>query len=381
MNANITWQAPMFFDPETLENVDKTATLAYTPALVLPENQIVEIETPTTEALAAEAATVSATHKTDRSFILPAWVKDRITLPQSDVAKQQRARFVLLWLLASVATLFVSVLLLDAYRFVAHEYAHSWFMGTLFLVLISSITLTVAWLGQRAWHDIYRLRTVSALQAEGEKIIHTNGYDHALTYIKKLAHFYAERTDVRPRFERFYTLVDTSYHDREVCTLFSRQVMKELDEQALRIVIKRANETALLVAISPNPLLSTILTFWRSQMMVREVAIIYGGRPGFWGMLSLFGLVLQNLIYADVSEMLAESVAETFGGSVLSLFSAQAAQGLGASLLTARLGLHAIHSCRPLPFMTDERPRLRDVRREIINSLKTLLGAGAKAKS
>jgi putative membrane protein len=378
MNPKITWQAPVFFDPDTLENVDKAATLAYTPAVVLPANQVLEGES---AALSMSAAPSEVKEVKENSFVLPAWVKERIQLPQSDAAKEQRARFVLLWLIASLGALVLMLLVVDAYRFIATEFARSWLTGTLFFALIASISVTAAWLGHRAWLDVYRLRTVSALQSEGEKIIQTNGYDHALTYIKKLAHFYAARVDVRPRFERFYTIVDTTYHDREVCTLFSRQVMKELDEQALRVVIKRSNETALLIALSPNPLLSTVLTFWRTQMMVREIAVIYGGRPGFLGMLSLFGLVLQNLLYADVSEMLAESIAETFGGSVLSVFSAQAAQGIGSSLLTARLGLRAMQACRPLPFIGEEKPRLKDVRREIMGSLKTLLGGKKRGRA
>jgi putative membrane protein len=81
---------------------------------------------------------------------------------------------------------------------------------------------------------------------------------------------------------------------------------------------------------------------------------------------------MQNLVYADVSEILAESVADAFGNSVLSVVSTQAAQGVGSGILTARVGLQAMALCRPLPFQTEEKPRLKEIRWEIVSSLKGL---------
>ena len=49
------------------------------------------------------------------------------------------------------------------------------------------------------------------------------------------------------------------------------------------------------------------------------------------------------------------------------------AQGLGSSVLTARVGLRAMQVCRPLPFLEGEKPRLKEIRKEIIKSLKKLV--------
>ncbi len=109
-------------------------------------------------------------------------------------------------------------------------------------------------------------------------------------------------------------------------------------------MVQRSKETALMVMISQIAILDAVLTLWRNVRMIRDIATLYGSRPGFLSSMSLAANVLQNLIYADVSEMVAESVAEIFGGSVLAVMSAQAAQGLGSGVLTARLGLHAIQA-------------------------------------
>lgn len=53
--------------------------------------------------------------------------------------------------------------------------------------------------------------------------------------------------------------------------------------------------------------------------------------------------------------------------------SARAAQGIGAGLLTARLGIKAMELCRPLPWLGDDKPKLGDFRRQLIGQLKNTL--------
>lgn len=115
-----------------------------------------------------------------------------------------------------------------------------------------------------------------------------------------------------------------------------------------------------------------LLTLWRNIRMIRDIATLYGGRPSFLTSISLVNSVVQNLVYADVSELLAESTTDILGGSVLSAVSVQAAQGMGSGILTARVGLQAMMLCRPLPFQAEEKPRLSEVRWEIVSALKSL---------
>jgi len=59
--------------------------------------------------------------------------------------------------------------------------------------------------------------------------------------------------------------------------------------------------------------------------------------------------------------------------------SARAAQGIGAGLLTARLGIKAMELCRPLPWLEEDKPRLGDFRRDLVSQLKTSLAKGSSA--
>jgi len=52
--------------------------------------------------------------------------------------------------------------------------------------------------------------------------------------------------------------------------------------------------------------------------------------------------------------------------------SSRVAQGIGAGLLTARLGIKAMELCRPLPWL-DDKPRLGDFRRQLLTQVKETL--------
>jgi len=365
-----TWTAPIFFDVDEVEGVaaeEAIITLNYTVPVVLPA----ETQLKTNSLLLAHEPEPVITMSATTDFREP-----RIGVPAPAESLANISPW--LWLVSSLGVLLLGMLLVDTYQFVATQYANSFFLGTLFLAVILSIVAATATLTWRAYTNLQAFRTVSVLQQEGRKLLVGNGYGNAIHYINKVAYFYVNRPDIKARLDRFYVTLSDSHHDNEICMLFSAHVMKELDQQAYHIVLQRSKETALLVMVSPIALLDTVLTLWRNVRLIRDVATLYGGRPGFLESMSLLTSVLQNLVYADVSEVLADGVVDTFGHSVLAVVSAQAAQGVGSGLLTARVGLRAMEVCRPLPFTEEEKPRLKEIRWEIVSSLKKLFESNKK---
>ncbi|OQW91115.1 MAG: TIGR01620 family protein [Beggiatoa sp. IS2] len=369
MNEN-SWKAPLFFELDQVEGIaeeESTVTLTYSPAIILPN----ELELKTDALLLAHEPEVAEVTVRYTAANTSAHTSPKIS-PIPPIKMYQNFS-PLTGLVGSLSSLLICMLLLDAYYFVAEQYTHSFFLGTFFLGLIALIVASVLTLSWRAYQNLQTLRMITKLQQEGRKLMEVNGYGSAIHYINRVAHFYLHRPDVKARLDRFYVTLNDSHHDREICTLFSGQVMKELDQQAYRIVLQRSKETALLVVLSPIALLDTVLTLWRSVRMIRDIATLYGGRPGFLASTSLVISVVQNLVYAEVSEVLADGMAETLGHSVFAVLSAKAAQGVGSGVLTARVGLRAMTACRPLPFVEDEKPRLKEIRREIMLSLKGLI--------
>lgn len=354
-----TWKTPVFFDLNDVESIaeeEESVTLTYTPPVILPP----EVQLKTNALLLAHEPEVE-------EFTAPA-ANGEDALPILSNSTSPTGLWV--WLVGALGVLLVLLTVENAILFIAQQFDYGILLGITFTILVGTIVLA---LGTAIWHnyqDILALRNISQLQDEGRLIIATDGYGNALKYVNKITLLYAKRLDVKTHLDRFYVVLNDSHHDRDVCHLYSTQVLKEIDQQAHRLVAKRSKETALLVMISQIALLDSLLTLWRNLVLIQDIARLYGGRPSFFASFSLFGAVLQNLIYADVSETVADSLTEILGGSVLSMLSAQAMQGLGSGVMTARVGLYAMQACRPLPFQEGEKPRLKDIRREIVLSLK-----------
>jgi len=105
---------------------------------------------------------------------------------------------------------------------------------------------------------------------------------------------------------------------------------------------------------------------------VNKIAALYGLKLGYWSRVKLIKQVIFNMAYAGASELVADLGADLLGAELLGKLSARMAQGLGAGMLTARLGLKAMHMCRPIPF-DDDAPKLGQVRQKIVDQVQTLI--------
>ncbi|HHB92878.1 MAG TPA: TIGR01620 family protein [Thioploca sp.] len=341
-----SWTKPIFFDLNNVESIaeeEAAITLDYASPIILPQDSKLEID----NTLPVHNLEITQNNGIKTVTYSP-W----------------------LWLVGAFSTLLLLLLIVNTYQFIAQQYANSYVLGSIFFILVvvmSGATLVLSW---DSYKKIIRLQNVTKLQQEGKQLIASDGYGNAIHYINKITQFYAHRPDIKTRLEHFYLTINDSHHDKEICNLFSDLILKDMDQQAYAIVTKRSKETALWVMISQIALLDAVLTLWRNSRMIRDIAELYGAKPGFFGSFKLISTVIQSLIYAGVSEMATDSVAEIVGGSVLSIMSAQVAQGLGNGLLTARVGMYAMQACRPLPFSDKEKPSIKDIRKEIVISLK-----------
>jgi putative membrane protein len=95
--------------------------------------------------------------------------------------------------------------------------------------------------------------------------------------------------------------------------------------------------------------------------MVRQLAVLYGGRPGALGMLRLFRQVVSHLAVTGGVGVADGVVQQVVGHGLAARLSARLGEGMINGLLTARLGLLTIDLVRPLPFHVLPRPALNDL--------------------
>ena len=99
---------------------------------------------------------------------------------------------------------------------------------------------------------------------------------------------------------------------------------------------------------------------------MRQLAQLYGGRPGALGMIKLFRHVVAHLALTGGMAASDSLVQQMLGHGIAAKLSQRLGEGMLNGLLTARLGLAAVDVTRPLPFAALPRPALADLVGELI---------------
>nr|WP_242567854.1 TIGR01620 family protein [Cronobacter sakazakii] len=217
-----------------------------------------------------------------------------------------------------------------------------------------------------------RLRERAEERDEARELLASHGSGKARAFCEKLAS-QAGLTQGHPALARWHAAIHETHSDREVVTLYAHIVQPVLDSQARSAISRSAAESTLMIAVSPLALVDMAFIAWRNLRLVNRIATIYGIELGYYSRIRLFRLVLLNMAFAGASEMVREVGLDWMSQDLAARVSARVAQGLGAGLLTARLGVKAMELCRPLPWTEDDKPRLGDFRRQLLSEVKVTL--------
>jgi putative membrane protein len=127
-----------------------------------------------------------------------------------------------------------------------------------------------------------------------------------------------------------------------------------IDKEAEKLISKTAQQTFWGTAISPVAVVDMAIVAWRTMAMIRDIAALYGYRPGFLGSLRLFSRIFSTIAFAGISEIAVNAGSNLLGNTLLSRLSITLAHALGVGMLTIRVGMAACINCRPLPFQRGE---------------------------
>jgi putative membrane protein len=230
------------------------------------------------------------------------------------------------------------------------------------------------------WRRLYRLRQRADERDEARELMHSHGLGQGRAFCEKLA-AQAGLDNSHPALQRWKASLHETQNDREVVELYARLVQPVLDAQARREISHSAAESALMIAVSPLALVDMAFIAWRNLRLVNRIAVLYGIELGYYSRIRLFRLVLLNMAFAGASELVREVGIDWMSQDLAARLSARAAQGIGAGLLTARLGIKTMELCRPLPWLEGDKPKLGDFRRELIGKLKNSMVKSDKTKA
>ncbi|MDB5579006.1 MAG: hypothetical protein JWR80_4182, partial [Bradyrhizobium sp.] len=145
-----------------------------------------------------------------------------------------------------------------------------------------------------------------------------------------------------------------------------RELMTPLDQEARRLVSSAAQRVSVVTAVSPRAVIDVLFVFVAALRLIRQLARLYGARPGALGMFKLMRHVIAHLAITGGMAAGDSLIQQVLGHGIAAKLSQRLGEGVLNGLLTARLGLAAIDVTRPLPFTALPRPALADLAKDLL---------------
>jgi putative membrane protein len=209
-------------------------------------------------------------------------------------------------------------------------------------------------------------RLVGIHEDAGRALIERDRLAAART-LGELRRIYRGRPDLRWGLDQLESHADDMMAADDRIRLAERDLMALLDENALGLIARAARRVTLLTAVTPAAALDIIFVAALNLRMLREIATLYGGRPGTLGTLRLARMVIGHLAVTGGLALTDNLVQHVIGRGLLGRLSARFGEGAVNGILTARIGLAALDLCRPLPFLTRAKPSLSVFVRQLLS--------------
>jgi putative membrane protein len=245
-------------------------------------------------------------------------------------------------------------------NFVAGLFANGGVLGYIALALALIAGFAALMIAGRELLGFFRLSRVAAIRLQGENALAEADNRRANDVSREIQTLFSTRHDLRWGMQRLADHRRNVLNAREVLTLTEREVMGPLDRQANTLIADSVRRVSLVTAVSPSAIIDVGFVALENLGMLRRLATLYGGRPGFLGTLRLARLVLGHLALTGSIAIGDDLVQQLIGHGLTARLSARLGEGVMNGAFTGRIGIAAIDLCRPLPYIEAERPRLRD---------------------
>ena len=251
-------------------------------------------------------------------------------------------------------------------RLIEDLFARSESLGYLGLGFAFAAALALLIVVAREAFGLARLATIEKLHLRAAAVLASDDRAESRTIVQdliKLAHQNPHLARARVALQGH---ADDIIDGADMIRLAERELMTPLDQEARRLVSSAAQRVSLVTAVSPRALIDVLFVFAASLRLIRQLARLYGGRPGALGMFRLMRHVIAHVAITGGMAASDSLIQQMLGHGLAAKLSQRLGEGVLNGLLTARLGLAAIDVTRPLPFTALPRPALADLAKDLL---------------
>jgi putative membrane protein len=255
---------------------------------------------------------------------------------------------------------------LSVVRLIEDLFARSEGLGYLGLgfALAAALALTVVTVREAL--GLARLATIEHLHRRAAEVLLSDDRDASRAIVQELTKLAHQNPHLARARAALAGHAGDIIDGADMIRLAERELMTQLDEQARLLVSSAAQRVSIVTAVSPRALVDVLFVFAASLRLIRQLARLYGGRPGALGMIALLRHVIAHVAITGGMAASDSLIQQVLGHGIAAKLSQRLGEGVLNGLLTARLGLAAIDVTRPLPFTALPRPALADLAKDLL---------------
>ena len=265
--------------------------------------------------------------------------------------------------LLAILSLAAGVWLTD---FVSDLMAREGWLGWTAFGLVAIAGLAALALALRELAGLLRLRKLAGLRRRADEALRQDDRKLARRVLKELEALYQGRDDTRWALEQLARHRNSVLEARDTLTLADRELGEALDAKARATVAESAKRVSVLTALSPSPALDMMFVAYQSLAMLRRLAELYGGQPGFFGLMRLARRVITHIVVTGGIALTLDLAQDMISKRLVGMVAGRLGEGVFNGALTVRLGLAAIDVCRPLPHIETKPANARSILAELI---------------